>query len=185
MRTLGRERQIYATVAAMVAALVTAAVVLLVSPVSGAKAQTLEIQTCQDNDSVCASYSTGAWNTVNSSKASGGTYHVSSSTTRPAVFRPAAGPELNLVTATGPKRGTAKVVVYNLCTRQVVKVVRFDLRTDVAQFKVVKRITGLRQDQMYAMAVYSANGMPIVVDAYRGFPMDNVDHSTHHPPTVV
>ena len=72
-----------------------------------------------------------------------------------------AGPRLrqiDFVTATDPKRGNAKVTVYNLCNDVVAKVVEFDLRSESSHHKVVKWITGLRQDRMYAAAVVSADG---------------------------
>jgi hypothetical protein len=185
MRALISERRICVLVAAVVMALV-AAVVISESPVSGATvAATSEMKTCEDNHRVCAIYPGGAWQQVNSGKASGGTYRVGSSTQRPAVFRVAVGPEINLVTATGPTRGTAKVTVYNLCDDNVAKVVYFNLRTESSRYGVVKTITGLRADRMYAVAVVSANGRPVVVDAYKGTPVTAVDHSTHHPDTPV
>jgi hypothetical protein len=182
MRTLISVRQTYVLVMSIVAIL-AAVVVLLVSSTSGATASTTEtsLQTCQDTYKICAIYPGGSWTKVNSDKASGGTYHVSHSTTRPAVFRPAVGPEIDLVTATGPKRGTAKVTVYNLCDDVVAKVVKFKLRTAESHHKVVKRITGLRPDRMYAVAVLSADGKPVVVDAYKGTPVTAVDHGDHHP----
>jgi hypothetical protein len=182
MRTLVSARKTYLLVMAMVAVL-SAVVVLMVSPTSGATASTTDtlMETCQDTYKICAIYPGGSWNEVRSGKASGGTYHVSRSTTRPAVFRAAVGPEIDLVTDTGPKRGTAKVKVYDLCDDVVAKVVKFNLRTANPHHKVVKRITGLRQDRMYAVAVVSANGKPVVVDAYKGTPVSAVDHVDHHP----
>jgi hypothetical protein len=182
MRTLVSLRKTYVLVMAMVAVL-SAAVVLLVSSAPGATASTTNtlMRTCQDTYKICAIYPGGSWKKVRSSKASGGTYHVSRSTTRPAVFRAAVGPEIDLVTATGPKSGTAKVTVYDLCDDVVAKDRKFDLRTAKSHHKVLKRITGLRQDHMYAVAVVSANGKPVVVDAYKGTPVSAVDHVDHHP----
>ena len=182
MRTLVSERRTYVLVAAMVAVLV-AVVALMVIPNSSATASTTvsTMKTCQDNIRICAIYPGGAWKQVSSDKASGGTYRISSSTTRPAVFRPAVGPEIDLVTATGPRKGIAKVTVYDLCDDVVAKVVKFDLRSEDAHHKVIKRITGLRQDRMYAVAVLSANGKPVVVDAFKGTPVTAGDHTIHHP----
>jgi hypothetical protein len=38
---------------------------------------------------------------------------------------------------------------------------------------------------MYAIAVVSANGKPVVVDDFRDTPVAAVDYSTHHPGTPV
>jgi hypothetical protein len=183
MRMLVSERRMHLLVAAAVVALV-AAIVLLVSPISGATAaSTSTLTTCQDNNSTCATYPFGGWKKVLSGKASGGAYHVSKSATKAAVFRPTNGPEIDLVTATGPKRGTAKAFVFDVVTGEQVKVVKFNLRAERTHHKVVKRITGLPRDRTYAVAVISANGKPVVVDAFKGSPP--ADGSLAQPPEGV
>jgi hypothetical protein len=180
MKTLVSGRRMSVLMAALLAALI-ATVLLWVGTGSEVDASTpSEMAICQDKQR-CIGYPKGGWDTMRSDKASGGTYHVSRSTRKPAVFLPASGPEIDLVTATGPESGTAKVTVYNLCDDVVAKVVKFNLRTAESHHKVVKRITGLRPDRMYAVAVLSANGKPVVVDAYKGTPVTAVDHGDHHP----
>jgi hypothetical protein len=187
MGKLINERRLRLLAAAMVVTLVATAVILM-SPNSGAKAvTTTALMTCQDSNISCAFFVGGSWQRINSDKASGGTYRVSRDTTKPAVFRPTAGPEIDLVTATGPTHGIAKVTVWSLCdpdpaNPKVVKVVKFNLRTDNSHYKVVKRITGLQPDRMYAVTVVSANGGPVVVDAFKGSPISDADHIDHHPP---
>src|SRR5688572_23503355 len=151
MGKLINERRIHLLVAAMVAALV-AMTVTLMSSISGVTAATATaLEPCHDTNISCAAFLGGTWQQVKSDKASGCTYRVSSSTTKPAVFRPTDGPEINFVTATGPTRGIAKVTVWSLCdpnpaNPKVIKVVRFNLNTDISHYKVVKRITGLQPD---------------------------------------
>jgi hypothetical protein len=191
MRKVIYERRIHLLVAATVAALV-ATMVILMNPISSATATTATtLKICEEANSYCA-FSVGeTWQQVKSDKASGGTYRVSRSTTEPAVFRPTDGPEINLVTATGPTRGIAKVTVWSLCdpnpaNPKVVKVVKFNLNTDTSHYKVVKRITGLQPDRMHAVTVVSADGKPVVVDAFKGTPVSNAGHIDHHdsPPST-
>ncbi len=168
MTAIAYERRIRTLMAALVAVLM-AAVMLSAGADSEADASTTtQLKTCQDNQT-CVKYPKGGWNKIRSDKASGGTYHVTRSATKPAVFLPAAGPEIDLVTATGPKHGTAKVFVYNIVTGEKVKVVKFNLKAERPHYKVVKRITGLRKDTLYAAAVVPANGKPVVVDAFKSF----------------
>lgn len=183
MRTLVSSRWMSVTTVTMLTAV--AMIVLLIRTGSEVGASTTaEMQTCQDNSENCAFYPSGDWRKVRSDNASGGSYHVSSSKTKPAVFFPAAGPEINLVTATGPKRETAKVYVINMFTNKVVKVVEVPLRAKRTHYNVVERITGLEEDQLYAVAVVSANGKPVVVDALESFPPQapSGDQSAPPPP---
>jgi hypothetical protein len=53
-------------------------------------------------------------------------------------------------------------------TGEQMKVVKFNIRTERSHYKVVKRITGLPQARTYTVAVISANGRPVVVDAFKG-----------------
>lgn len=169
MRMVVSGRRMSVLVAAFLAAFL-AAIVLWVGTGSKVDASTpSQMAICQDNNRTCAIYPKDGWKKIRSGKASGGTYHISNSTTRPAFYLPAAGPEIDLVTATGPKRGTAKVFVFNVVTGETVKVVKFKLRTERSHYKVVKRITGLQPDKLYAAAVVSANGKPVVVDAFKSF----------------
>jgi hypothetical protein len=157
MRILVSERRTYGKYV-LVAALCVA-VVLSAGTVSKAgAATTVQIKIGQHYPQNCAFYSGGGWK-----------HHVSSNTTKPAFFLPVAGPEIDLVTATGPKRGTAKVFVLDIVTGAQVKVVKFNLRAERSHYKAVRRITGLQKDRLYAAAVVSANGKPVVVDAFKSF----------------
>lgn len=156
-----------------------AATFLLVRESSEASAGVAR-QTCQDNESSCLSYSGTAWKKVRNDKAMGGTYHVSSSTTRAAFFAAAGGPDIDLVTITGPKMGKARVVVINLVNGDVVKQVTFNLRAANTHYKAVRTITNLGPDIPYGVVVASANGRPVVVDA-----ITHREAPTALPPHVV
>jgi hypothetical protein len=124
---------------------------------------------CQDDDG-CFRYGGRAWNKINTSKAQGGSYRVSSSKTLGAFFAAkgatdAGGSTMKLVTATGPNMGKAKVLVVNLAQAKVVKKVTFDLQTQATRYKVEKSIKGLTPHRAYGLVVLSANGRPVAVDA--------------------
>jgi hypothetical protein len=164
MKAIANKQRIRTLMAALVAVL--AAVVFSAGTNSEANASTTpQMTTCQDNQK-CIIYPKEGWNKIRSDKASGGTYHVTRSATKPAVYF-TTGPEIDLVTDTGPKRGTAKIFVFNVATGEKVKVVKFNLKTERSHHKVVKRITGLREDTFYVAAMVSANGKPVVVDAFK------------------
>ena len=57
---------------------------------------------CQDKDRTCTLHPNKSWKKVKSGKASGGTYHLSRSKTKPVVVLAGAGPQIEFVTATGP-----------------------------------------------------------------------------------
>jgi hypothetical protein len=125
---------------------------------------------CQDDNSKCMRYSGKAWKQVNTTKAKGGTYHVSSSEIKGAFFSAAGatdagGRTMTLTTKTGPKMGKARVLVVNLANARVVEQETFDLRTAKNHYKVAKSITGLTRHKPYGLVVLSANGKPVAVDS--------------------
>jgi hypothetical protein len=124
---------------------------------------------CQDKGRTCTLYPNKGWKKVKSGKASGGTYHLSRSKTKPVVVLAGAGPQIEFVTATGPNRGTAKVTVFDMSTGEAVKSVKFKLEADRSHFKVVKKIKGLQRNRQYSVAVVAANRKPVVLDAFKGF----------------
>jgi hypothetical protein len=183
MRMLVSGRRMSVLMAALLAALI-ATVLLWVGTGSEVDASTpSQMAICQDKQR-CIGYPKGGWDKMRSDKASGGTYHVSRSTTKSAVYLPASGPEIDLVTATGPKRGTAKAFVFDIVTGEKVKVVKFNLRAERSHYKVVKRITGLQKDKLYAVAVVSANGRPVVVDAFKSFLPETPPPPEKKPPST-
>lgn len=134
----------------------------------------------QDNSSSFA-YDEG-WKQVRTSKAQGGTYRVSSSKSRIATFEAAGytdagGSTMELITATGPRMGKAKVQVVNLASAEVVKQVTFDLQTRRSRYKVEKTITGLTPHEPYGLVIRSANGRPVAVDAVGYEAHGNMCHS--------
>jgi hypothetical protein len=100
------------------------------------------------------------------------------------VFRPAVVPQIDLVMAIGPKRGTAKVFVFDIVTGVQEKVVKFNLRAERSHYKAVRRITGLQKDRLYVVAVVSANGKPVMVDAFKSFLPETPTSPPEEPPST-
>jgi hypothetical protein len=184
MLALDRKQRISVLVTVTVAALVGALVLSLMTKPDAAAAPR-QMVVCQDKNSDCMFYPKGGWKTVKTRNASGGTYHSSSSQKQPAIFLAGAGPTINFVTATGPKKGRALVRVVNLDNGTVAKQVTFNLRTKRPRYRVVRTIDGLRSDQVYGIAVVSLHGKPVAVDAVRSYlSMPPKPHAQGKPPAA-
>ena len=175
MKEITNSRYIQASIAAAILAATLLLLIGLDSEAFATHTATRTMYTCQDNQAACTTYVGTSWQKISNAKASGGTYHKSTSTTNAAVFTASSGPEIDLVTITGPRMGKAKVLVFDILAGKLVKTVTFDLVTSSTQYKVMKRITGLDTNKSYALLVVSANGKPVAVDAFK--------YSQASPPT--
>ena len=111
----------------------------------------------------------GPWKGATNSSASGGAYRESADPKYPAGFYPFTGPTLRFITATGPTRGEAVVVVCRADTGELVQQQTFNLKTSSVKWKVAKDITGLDPAVKYVAMVSSNDGAPVVVDAFKSY----------------
>lgn len=109
------------------------------------------------------------WSGAANRKASGGTYRQGTSTTfgaRCGLFSGSA--EIDLITATGPTRGTATVRAWNASTNSVASEKTVDLHSATTGWRHVVPVTGLEQNRLYILEVISADGKPVVFDGCTG-----------------
>lgn len=172
MKGKTNRRYIQASVAAVILAGGTLLLMMgFVSEASATHVTTQPTQICEDNDETCAGfvgYADGSWKSVTSARASGGSFHVSTSTEKAAYFGAASGPSIGLRTFTGRNMGYAKVLVFDIFAGEVVQTAHFNLKTGKKSKtrSAVRWVTGLDPDGSYALLVVSANGRPVVVDGF-------------------
>jgi hypothetical protein len=166
MTALDRKWRI-GVLAATMAAILLGAVMLSLTTSSGAMAATTQKRVCQDKDKDCMFYPKGGWTKVKDRKASGDTYHKSRSKTKPAIFLAGTGPTIDIITAKGPNKGRAYVLVVDLSTGKVAKEAVFNLKAKRDHYKVEKSITGLQSDRIYGVAMVSLNGKAVAIDAVK------------------
>jgi M6 family metalloprotease-like protein len=106
------------------------------------------------------------WSGAANASASGGAYRYGPSKARPAYFFYFTGPQVDLITATGPTRGSATVKVVDADTSTVAKTVTLNLNASTVQWRAKRSITGLDPAKTYYLYVLSSDGKPVVVDAY-------------------
>ncbi len=109
----------------------------------------------------------GHWKGVKDSRASGGTYRISSAgIDHKADSFTFTGPSVTFVTATGPNMSRyAAIGVMNAVTGATVKSNYYDLRSSSMRFKRTITFSGLSTGKSYDLFVYSGDGRPVVFDA--------------------
>jgi hypothetical protein len=109
----------------------------------------------------------GLWRGVTDSRASGGTYRISSAgIAHKADSFTFTGPSVTFVTATGPNMSQkAAVGVMNTATGATVQSNWYDLRTSSLSFQRTITFSGLSTGKSYDLFVYSGDGSPVVFDA--------------------
>jgi hypothetical protein len=116
------------------------------------------------------------WVGVSNAKASGGTYRQDTSTSKAAFFCCFKGPQVDLVTATGPSRGTATLGVVNAADNTLVSTRDVNLNSATNEWQHKVSITGLDpcEEEVYYLYVVSSDGKPVVVDGY-GAALDQME----------
>jgi hypothetical protein len=110
------------------------------------------------------------WSASSNAKASGGTYRQGTSKTLGARCGMFSGStEIDLITATGPTRGTATVRVLDISTNNsVAKEETVDLHSSTVEWQHHVPVTGLQTNKIYILEVVSADGTPVVFDGCVG-----------------
>lgn len=109
----------------------------------------------------------GHWKGVKDSRASGGTYRISSAgVAHKADSFTFTGPSVTFVTATGPNMSRyAAIGVANASTGATVKSNYYDLHSSSTRFQRTITFSGLSTSKSYYLFVYSDDGRPVVFDA--------------------
>ena len=108
------------------------------------------------------------WSVMTNSKASVGAYHQSKSQTLGARCGMFSGPEIGLITATGPTRGMARVRVKDTFTGNWVRNELVNLNSPTTEWQHVEKVTGLESNKNYILEVISDDGTPVVFDGCTG-----------------
>src|SRR3712207_6235663 len=87
------------------------------------------------------------WAGKANSRASGGTYRQGSSQTLGATCGMFRGPQVDLITAKGPARGTARVRVQDISTKAWVQDFQVDLHSSKVEWQHHVPVTGLRSEE--------------------------------------
>jgi len=78
------------------------------------------------------------------------------------------GPQIDLITATGPTRGTARVRVQDFSTQVWVQDFTVDLHSSKAEWQHHVPVTDLDPNKLYKLEVTSDDGTPVVFDGCEG-----------------
>jgi hypothetical protein len=108
------------------------------------------------------------WAGKANSRASGGTYRQGSSQTLGADCGVFHGPQIDLITAMGPTRGTARVRVQGHSTQAWVQDFTVDLHSSKVEWQHHVPVTGLNPNKLYKLEVTSGDGTPVVFDGCEG-----------------
>ncbi len=108
------------------------------------------------------------WAGKANSRASGGTYRQGSSQSLGATCGMFRGPQVDLITATGPTRGVARVRVQDVSTNAWVQDLQVDLHSSTVEWQHHVPVTNLDPNKLYRLEVTSGDNTPVVFDGCEG-----------------